>query len=76
MRDPERIGYILDQLKAQWERCPDLRLGQLIYNAVSPDDPCPKIFYIEDEVLLNKIVKYMEAHSALQGRSDLHGDTE
>ncbi len=76
MRDPDRIGYILDQIKVQWERSPDLRLGQLIYNAVSPADPCPEIFGIEDEVLLNKIVKLMEAHSASLGGSGYHRDPE
>ena len=34
-----------------WKRQPHQRLGQLIYNTVAPEKPCPEIFYIEDREL-------------------------
>ena len=52
MRDPERIDAVLSELRAIWKRDPDLRLGQLIVNAVRPSEPCPAIFYVEDEELV------------------------
>lgn len=55
MRNPERIEPLLIELTKLWKRFPDMRLGQLIYNAVSPKEPCPAIFYIEDDVLLEKL---------------------
>lgn len=57
MRDPNRIKPILAAIQAQWEKCPDLRLGQLVYNAISKGSedrlpPFPELFYAEDDVLL------------------------
>lgn len=49
MRDPNRIPVILKAIKKVWTRNPDLRLGQLIVNAVDTED---NVFYIEDENLL------------------------
>lgn len=34
MRDPDRIRDVLDAIRRVWEKYPDLRLGQLILNAV------------------------------------------
>lgn len=36
MRDPTRIGVIIDQLAALWRTYPDMRLGQLIHNLTPP----------------------------------------
>ncbi len=33
MRDPNRIPRILGLIKEIWEKCPDLRLGQLLTNS-------------------------------------------
>jgi uncharacterized protein YihD (DUF1040 family) len=48
MRDANRIGPILEKLKKVWEKQPDTRLGQLIYNL--PKDE-RDIFFIEDDEL-------------------------
>jgi len=55
MRDPARIDDALAMLRAAWSESPDLRLGQLLVNAVRPTGPCPEIFYIEDDVLVRKL---------------------
>ena len=52
MRDPARIDDVLAALRAAWVESPDLRLGQLIVNAVRPTNPCPEVFYTEDEALV------------------------
>lgn len=42
MRDPKRIDRILKLLRAYWTQYPDLRLGQILGNAVPPvDSPTP-----------------------------------
>lgn len=51
MRDPDRIDKVLDELKDIWKEMPDLRLGQLILNAVQD----PALYYIEDRALIKKI---------------------
>jgi uncharacterized protein YihD (DUF1040 family) len=55
MRDPERIEVMLNALREAWCASPDLRLGQLIVNAVRPSEPCPQVFYIEDDVMLDRL---------------------
>ena len=54
MRDPGRIKKILAALRAVWEENPDLRLGQLICNAVRED----MLYYIEDDTLVKALEKY------------------
>jgi uncharacterized protein YihD (DUF1040 family) len=51
MRDPNRINRILEKLRAAWLSSPDLRLGQLVMNAIAmtEDRPVNDIFYIEDD---------------------------
>ncbi|MBX9901383.1 MAG: hypothetical protein K2Y28_11435 [Burkholderiaceae bacterium] len=58
MRDPNRIPVVLDALRRVWERQPDLRLGQLIVIATRPDEPCLKVFNIEEAELLAGLSEY------------------
>ena len=55
MRDPARIDGMLEVIRHAWMRYPDLRLGQLLVNAVRPSEPCPEVFYVEDSSLLQKL---------------------
>jgi len=57
MRDPRRIETLLDALREVWTRNPDLRLGQLLVNAIRPEQPCPEIFYAEDDVTLTALLR-------------------
>lgn len=50
MRDPARIDRILEAVREVWTGHPDLRLGQILVNAIHPSRPCPQIFYAEDDV--------------------------
>ena len=57
MRDPKRIPELLNRLANAWKQNPDLRLGQLIVNALPPEmesDP----FHIEDEKLIKEIERF------------------
>ena len=56
MRDSKRISRIIAKLLKEWGKNPDLRLGQLIWNAMAKKDEwkAPEgnaLFYIEDEDL-------------------------
>ena len=55
MRDPARIDQVLDVLRRVWMQNPDYRLGQLIVNAVRPQEPSPAVFNIEDTVLVRRL---------------------
>ena len=61
MRDSNRIDEILDYLRQQWKKNPDLRLGQIIENAVGTkggEHQC--IFGIEDDVMLQLLRNFFE----------------
>ena len=70
MRNPARIDDVLAALRAAWEESPDLRLGQLIVNAVRPSEPCPEVFHAEDDVLLGGLIRYREVVRAAKTRTD------
>jgi uncharacterized protein YihD (DUF1040 family) len=55
-RSPQRISLILQALKEEWERNPEMRLTQLIVNLVKPNEPCPQVFYFEDAMLLEVLL--------------------
>ena len=61
MRDPARIDDLIAALRAAWMQSPDLRLGQLIVNAIRPTEPCPEIFHAEDETILRGLISYRDA---------------
>ncbi len=54
-RDPARIDQVLAALRKVWAEFPDLRLGQLLVNAVGPAEPCPEVFSVEDTVLVRRL---------------------
>jgi hypothetical protein len=59
MRAPERIEPILQLLQQVWLRHPDMRLGQLLVNAIRPREPCPEVFAIEDTVLARRLERML-----------------
>ena len=54
MRDVNRIPQTLQELQKVWEQFPDLRLGQLLLNAVNDIN----LYYIEDDKLIQTIITY------------------
>jgi hypothetical protein len=64
MRDPARIDDVLAAVRAAWAESPDLRLGQLIVNAVRPTHPCPEVFYTEDDALVQGLKSFLELMQA------------
>ena len=57
MKDPNRIEPILALIREVWYNVPDLRLTQLIMNALKmSEDP----YYVEDEKLKKALKKYKD----------------
>lgn len=54
MRNPQRIDYVLDNVKRIWKKNPNLRLLQLLINI-----DCEP-YYIEDEQLVEKLRNFYE----------------
>ena len=60
MRDKKRINQILGTLALIWEENPDLRLGQIIGNAlILHDGPSVPLYYVEDDVTLECLKKHL-----------------
>jgi uncharacterized protein YihD (DUF1040 family) len=59
VRDPKRINRILERIREIWVENPDLRLTQLIMNALNMNqDP----YYVEDEHLENCLNEYQKEY--------------
>ena len=57
MRDPNRIEPMLQLIRDIWYKAPDLRLTQLIMNALNMNlDP----YYVEDDELKKALEKYKD----------------
>jgi hypothetical protein len=50
-----------------WEQLPHLRLGQLFVLAARPNAPCPELFYLEDDALLQGLATYKSQLAAARG---------
>lgn len=47
--------YLLESITKAMHKHPELRLGQLLINAINIQQPCPEIFHIENNVLAEKL---------------------
>ena len=52
VRDPARIPRMLEKIRLEWEKHPDLRLGQLVIGAVSQFEQLDRsdLFNVEDDI--------------------------
>lgn len=57
---PEQKREVVERLLASWLAIPELRLGQLIVNAMQAAAPFygADLFYVEDRKLLAQVVDY------------------
>lgn len=58
MKDPKRIPNILSEIEKLWLNQPDLRLMQLLINAIRSEDPCSELYSIEDSKLEKRLIEY------------------
>lgn len=57
-RDPERVDTIATMFHDLWKFYPGWRFGQLLINVLGPGTR--DIFYIEDEELEGKLLRWLE----------------
>ena len=53
MRDPRRIGPVLEVIRIVWQANPDMRLMQLLLNL---EDGHSDLWYLEDDQLIERLV--------------------
>lgn len=80
MRDSSRIDHVLGVIKRAWQQEPDLRLCQLLSNAVgmATHQETTDCFYTEDDVLLQGLELYIEEifRSAVAKRAEQASPSE
>lgn len=77
MRDPARIDEMLDLVRGIWKRQPDLRLGQLLYNAARMREAnLHDSFSIEDGDLRKGLIRYLELVEGRERNSSGFDDME
>ena len=57
--EPNINKEVLETIERVWAKYPDLRLTQLLVNAIGPSESCPEIYHVEDSKLiglLNELV--------------------
>jgi len=59
MRDPNRMDAFLEELKKEWQKVPDWRFIQLMYNFI---DATSASFYLEEDEFIEKLRKYMKTN--------------
>ena len=60
MHDPNRIEPFIAALYRLWYRHPDWRFGQLLYNTYYAAHRVQDLFYLEDDVSLKEIERWLE----------------
>ena len=58
MKDINRITKILGELERIWRANPEYRLRQLMVIASGPNKPCPTVFHMEDDVMLEGLLAF------------------
>lgn len=61
MRDPNRIPDFCNRLASAWQKLPDWRFGQLMFNAINEMGRDP--FYMEDDKMIEYLEEYCEKYS-------------
>lgn len=59
MRDPARIHRMISLLESYWEKHPDLRLCQIILNAVNTANFSSSPYYVEDDIMEEALRKQL-----------------
>lgn len=50
--------HLLESIANVQSKYPELRLGQLLINAINLQQPCPELFHVEDNVLAEKLKQF------------------
>lgn len=69
MRDPKRIDPMLELIGSIWKKNPDLRLGQLLVNALTYRGSILDPFFIEDDDLTERLREFEKRLNAFQKAS-------
>lgn len=64
-REPNLEEEVIEAILSAWGEHPQMRLMQLLVNAIHPSTPCPEIFAVEDSQLIKLLTRYKNQSRAL-----------
>ena len=59
-KEPNIEEDVMNAIAEAWAKYPDMRLTQLIVNAINPSDPCSEIYGVEDSKLIKLLNKFKQ----------------
>lgn len=59
-KEPNIEEAVLNAIMDAWARYPDMRLTQLLVNAINPADPCSEIYATEDSQLIKMLNRFKD----------------
>jgi hypothetical protein len=59
----------LEAIREYWVQSPDLRLAQIIVNVAPTGNPCPHVFYMEDDYLLARLEEILPRPHVIAGQT-------
>lgn len=64
MNEDENLEKIFELVKEVKRNYPDLKIGQILYNAANLEVNPDKLFYLKDEELINALQNYLDLAKA------------
>lgn len=63
-KEPNLEEEVIEAILGAWSEHPQMRLMQLLVNAIHPSTPCPEIFAVEDSQLIKLLTRYKNQSTA------------
>ena len=60
-KEPNIENEVLEAIKEAWSNYPDMRLTQLLINAIAPEELCSEVYGVEDSKLIKLLNKFKES---------------
>lgn len=58
--EPKIEEDVLKAIKDAWAAYPDMRLTQLLINAIHPEEPCSEVYGVEDSKLIKLLNEFKD----------------
>jgi len=59
-KEPNIETEVLNAIKEAWLKYPDMRLTQLLINAIAPEEPCTEVYGVEDSKLIKLLNEFKD----------------
>ncbi len=59
-KEPNIEDEVLQAIREAWSRYPDMRLTQLLINAIAPKEASPEVYNVEDSALIKLLNRFKE----------------